>query len=150
MPYTCILNYVCICHPHSLWLFPTPSNFVSRLYIFFRIGTLVTTPRFRHMLGGEILVISGPCIKENAVIEVTCGNGLQLECARLSDFSLKCVTPKLTQIGEVHFILTLTSNEDGSINEYSGQFTSGNYSPFTIPQFSSRQTEDDTTLESKT
>ncbi|KAL5014539.1 hypothetical protein ScPMuIL_008809 [Solemya velum] len=87
-------------------------------------GTLVTTPRFRHMLGGEILVISGPCIKENAVIEVTCGNGLQLECARLSDFSLKCVTPKLTQIGEVHFILTLTSNEDGSINEYSGQFTS--------------------------
>ncbi|KAL5015499.1 hypothetical protein ScPMuIL_009769 [Solemya velum] len=86
-------------------------------------GTLVTTPRYRHMLGGEVLLMSGPCVEEGTIITVTCCGDRQLECARLTDYSLTCVTPNLAQIGDVDFKLNLTRKGGAEMEELFGQFT---------------------------
>ena len=58
------------------------------------VGNLTISPRYGPKLGGQYVLISGPCIDKETEIKAFSGFPEQ-KCYRKSEFIMSCVTPML-------------------------------------------------------
>ncbi|XP_048768432.2 protein mesh-like [Ostrea edulis] len=65
-------------------------------------GDLTVTPRYGPMLGGQYLVLGGPCIEATATVKVNFeGLTQKYTCERKTEFSVVCITPLFSNTGDV-------------------------------------------------
>uniref|UniRef100_K1QQQ6 Sushi, nidogen and EGF-like domain-containing protein 1 n=1 Tax=Magallana gigas TaxID=29159 RepID=K1QQQ6_MAGGI len=85
-------------------------------------GNLTIVPRYGPMLGGQYLIISGPCIEPNATIKVTFSGSPQKECERKSDLALACITPLFSHTGDTPVKVEI-ANQEGDSRIFQGLYT---------------------------
>nr|XP_034303984.1 protein mesh isoform X2 [Crassostrea gigas] len=85
-------------------------------------GNLTIAPRYGPMLGGQYLIISGPCIEQNATIKVSFSGSPQKECERKSEFAFACITPLFSHTGDTP-VKVETKNQEGESRIFQGLYT---------------------------
>nr|XP_022323656.1 protein mesh-like [Crassostrea virginica] len=75
-------------------------------------GNLTISPRYGPMLGGQYLVIGGPCIDNKAEIKVTFSELPKQKCYRISEFSMSCVTPMFNRTGDITVTVEIENNQE--------------------------------------
>lgn len=83
---------------------------------------MTIVPRYGPMLGGQYLIISGPCIEPNATIKVTFSGSPQKECERKSDLALACITPLFSHTGDTPVKVEI-ANQEGDSRIFQGLYT---------------------------
>ncbi|CAG2215760.1 unnamed protein product [Mytilus edulis] len=63
-------------------------------------GTLTITPREALMFGGTRLIISGPCFNMAKNIKLYMSDYNEVSCNLLTDISISCISPMVTNIGK--------------------------------------------------
>lgn len=87
------------------------------------IGRLTITPRYGPMLGGQYLVISGPCIEPGATIELTfLGLPDKKNCERKTEFSMACITPMFLYTGDA-IVQVVIEDQQGDRKTFLGRYT---------------------------
>lgn len=87
------------------------------------IGRLTITPRYGPMLGGQYLVISGPCIEPGATIELTFVSlPDKKNCERKTEFSMACITPMFPYQGDV-IVQVVIEDQQGAQKTFLGLYT---------------------------
>nr|XP_022323644.1 protein mesh-like [Crassostrea virginica] len=81
-------------------------------------GYLTITPHYGPMLGGQYVVINGPCIEENATISLSINGLTPKRCERKSEFSMVCITPMFTYVGDALFLISLQDSTKPFIGRY--------------------------------
>ena len=76
------------------------------------VGNLTISPRYGPMLGGQYLVIGGPCIDNKAEIKVTFSELPKQKCYRISEFSMSCVTPMFNYTGDITVTVEIENNQE--------------------------------------
>lgn len=79
------------------------------------------------MLGGQYVVISGPCIEQGATINYL-SFGSPKKCERKSEFSFVCITPIFNETGDVPFLINIEN--EGVNRTYRGLYTVCKYFMF--------------------
>ena len=83
------------------------------------IGTLVVYPVIGSMLGGEEVLIRGPCFDANA--EVICKFGeTEIEGRLVSERTASCITPTLFVAGRIPFTVSV---DGGETYDFEGVYT---------------------------
>ena len=82
------------------------------------LGYLTITPHYGPMLGGQYVVINGPCIEENATISFSIKGLSSKRCERKSEFSMVCITPMITYVGDALFMISLQDSTKPFIGRY--------------------------------
>eukprot|EP00105_Crassostrea_gigas_P046261 XP_019930409.1 PREDICTED: protein mesh [Crassostrea gigas] len=86
-------------------------------------GRLTITPRYGPMLGGQYLVISGPCIEPGATIELTfLGLPDKKNCERKTEFSMACITPMFLYTGDA-IVQVVIEDQQGDRKTFLGRYT---------------------------
>uniref|UniRef100_K1QM71 Sushi, nidogen and EGF-like domain-containing protein 1 n=1 Tax=Magallana gigas TaxID=29159 RepID=K1QM71_MAGGI len=85
-------------------------------------GNLTIAPRYGPMLGGQYLIISGPCIEQNATIKVSFSGSPQKECERKSEFAFACITPLFSHTGDTPVKVEI-KNQEGESRIFQGLYT---------------------------
>ena len=76
------------------------------------VGNLTISPRYGPMLGGQYLVIGGPCIDNEAEIKVSFSELPKQKCYRKSEFSMSCVTPIFNYTGDITVTVEIENNQE--------------------------------------
>ncbi|XP_062572621.1 LOW QUALITY PROTEIN: protein mesh-like, partial [Saccostrea cucullata] len=85
-------------------------------------GDLTITPRYGPLLGGQYLVLSGPCIEPSATITATyLGSQETYICDRKSEFSIVCITPIFQHTGDA--IIQIKIETNGVVKTFRGLYT---------------------------
>ncbi|XP_061188743.1 mucin-4-like [Saccostrea echinata] len=84
-------------------------------------GNLTITPRYGPLLGGQYLVLSGPCIEDTGNITATFQGSRKYSCERQSKFSMVCITPIFNYTGDV--IIRIEIEDQGVKNLFRGLYT---------------------------
>ena len=85
----------------------------------FIIGTLVVYPIIGSMLGGEEVLIRGPCFKDTA--EVLCKFGeTEVEGRMVSERTASCITPTLFVAGRIPITVSV---DGGQTYDFEGIYT---------------------------
>jgi hypothetical protein len=85
-------------------------------------GGLTVSPRFGPMLGGQYLVIGGPCVEATATIKIKfAGFTLKYTCEWRTEFSVICITPSFSYTGDVPIIVDI--EDQGNTAAYRGLYT---------------------------
>ncbi|XP_048752938.2 protein mesh-like [Ostrea edulis] len=96
-------------------------------------GTLTISPRYGPMLGGQYLVIGGPCINPDDVIQIAFLPMTTLfPCQRRSNYSVICITPIFNITGDVTVNVTIKDN-NGNVQHHTGLYTIVNPATFKNP-----------------
>lgn len=85
-------------------------------------GNLTIAPRYGPMLGGQYLIISGPCIEQNAIIKVSFSGSPQKKCERKSEFAFACITPLFSHTGDTPVNVKI-ENLEGDSRTFQGLYT---------------------------
>lgn len=85
-------------------------------------GELTIAPRYGPMLGGQYLIISGPCIEPNSTIKVSFSGSRNETCERKSDFSFACITPFFNYTGDTR-VKAEIRNQEGVSRTFLGKYT---------------------------
>ena len=81
-------------------------------------GFLTIAPNSGPMLGGQYVIVSGPCIEDGATISVIFNSGSPQKCERKSEFSMVCITPMFTYVGDALFLISLQDSTKPFIGRY--------------------------------
>ncbi|XP_062583122.1 protein mesh-like [Saccostrea cucullata] len=96
-------------------------------------GSLQISPRYGPMLGGQYLVISGPCINPDDVIQIQYFPMLTLfQCKRESNYSAVCITPIFNMTGDIT-VKVIISDNYGNIQHHTGLYQIVNPAVFKNP-----------------
>nr|XP_034303982.1 sushi domain-containing protein 2-like isoform X2 [Crassostrea gigas] len=87
-----------------------------------RSGNMTIVPRYGPMLGGQYLIISGPCIEQNAIIKVSFSGSPQKKCERKSEFAFACITPLFSHTGDTPVKVEI-ENLEGDSRTFQGLYT---------------------------
>ena len=79
---------------------------------------MTITPHYGPMLGGQYVVINGPCIEENATISLSINGLSPKRCERKSEFSMVCITPMFTYVGDALFLISLQDSTKPFMGRY--------------------------------
>ncbi|XP_056008372.1 sushi domain-containing protein 2-like isoform X1 [Ostrea edulis] len=86
-------------------------------------GTLTISPRYGPMLGGQYLVIGGPCMNPDVIIQIQYSSIVtSFPCRRDSDFSAVCITPMFNLTGDITITLTI-KEVNGNTRDHTGHYT---------------------------
>lgn len=84
---------------------------------------MTITPRYGPMLGGQYLVISGPCIEPGATIELNfLGLPDKKNCERKTEFSMACITPMFLYTGDA-IVQVVIEDQQGDRKTFLGRYT---------------------------
>ncbi|XP_061188889.1 protein mesh-like [Saccostrea echinata] len=96
-------------------------------------GRLMISPRHGPMLGGQYLVISGPCLNPDDVIQIKYSQMLELFlCQRKSNYSAICITPTFNLTGDITVSVIIRDNK-GDTQRHTGIYTIVNPAVFKNP-----------------
>ncbi|XP_062581787.1 uncharacterized protein LOC134243551 [Saccostrea cucullata] len=96
-------------------------------------GNLLISPRHGPMLGGQYLVISGPCINQDDVIQIQYSPMLTLfHCKRESNYSAICITPIFNITDDITVNVIIRDNK-GQEQHHTGLYTIVNPALFKNP-----------------
>ena len=76
------------------------------------VGNLTISPRYGPMLGGQYVVISGPCIDNETEIKASFSGFPEQKCYRKSEFSMSCVTPMFNRTGDITVTVEIENNQE--------------------------------------
>nr|XP_022323654.1 protein mesh-like [Crassostrea virginica] len=85
-------------------------------------GNLTISPRYGPMLGGQYVVISGPCIDNETEIKASFSGFPEQKCYRKSEFSVSCVTPIFNRTGDITVTIEIENNQ-GENSVFRGIYT---------------------------
>lgn len=87
------------------------------------LGTLTIAPRYGPMLGGQYIVIGGPCLhSEDRVFIKYSPLVTSFLCQRLSYYSAVCITPMFNMTGDIKVNLTI-KNSNEEMQHHQGIYT---------------------------
>nr|XP_022323669.1 protein mesh-like isoform X1 [Crassostrea virginica] len=75
-------------------------------------GNLKISPKYGPMLGGQYVVISGPCIDKESEIQASFSGFPKQKCYRKSEFSMSCVTPMFNRTGDITVTVEIGNNQE--------------------------------------
>ncbi|XP_048768421.2 protein mesh-like [Ostrea edulis] len=85
-------------------------------------GDLTVTPRYGPMLGGQYLVLGGPCIEATATVKFNfLGLTQKYTCERKTEFSAVCITPLFRYTGDA--LLLVEIEDQGITTTFRGLYT---------------------------
>ncbi|XP_076091868.1 protein mesh-like isoform X1 [Mytilus galloprovincialis] len=84
-------------------------------------GTLTITPREALMYGGTRLIISGPCFNMAKNIKLYMSDYNEVSCNLLTDISISCISPMVTNIGKHRVSLHVQLSQ--TITKFPGTLT---------------------------
>jgi hypothetical protein len=74
------------------------------------------------MLGGQYLVLGGPCVEDNAAIRVNFAGFIhKYTCERKTEFSVVCITPLFNNTGDI--LIEVEIENQGITNTFRGLYT---------------------------
>ncbi|XP_048752954.2 protein mesh-like isoform X2 [Ostrea edulis] len=86
-------------------------------------GTLMISPRYGPMLGGQYVVIGGPCMNPDDSIQILYSPiERSFSCRRESNYSVVCITPMFNLTGDIKIVLIIR-NVNGKTRRHSGVYT---------------------------
>ncbi|XP_078337855.1 protein mesh-like isoform X2 [Crassostrea virginica] len=86
-------------------------------------GTLTIAPRYGPMLGGQYLVVGGPCINPNDDIQIKYSPMMtSFPCQHMSSYSAVCITPMFNTTGDIQVTLSI-ENSNAEVHHHRGIYT---------------------------
>ena len=92
------------------------------MYCVLFLGSLVVSPRTGIMLGGDNLIISGPCYKPTDHIVCEFPGGKVNNGSYISNIRVSCTVPMLFFTGKLEIKMSLNG---GKSFDFKGSFTAG-------------------------
>ena len=118
---TCLSEWFRAWWISNKWILPSIFHLIYRLTLSI-VGNLTISPRYGPMLGGQYVVISGPCIDNETEIKASFSGFPEQKCYRKSEFSMSCVTPIFNRTGDITVTVEIENNQ-GENSVFRGIYT---------------------------